>query len=159
MSRRTAGWARKYVRCWLQRSDAHAAMKLHWMFAMLSFIHMPAHADSIAQGEAVWVLDPAVPGPDVPDRGSSQFDKITLDAHGQRHVPFPFEHLVARIEAAADCNAAQPCTRTVLIPLGRSLQRAAASPDFFAHPRRVLAVTEEGSGTLLRDRLYLGFQE
>ncbi|MFL6549800.1 MAG: hypothetical protein ACJ8OJ_13970 [Povalibacter sp.] len=126
---------------------------------MLLFIHMPAHADSIAQGEAVWVLDPAVPGPDVPDRGSSLFDKITLDAHGQRHIPYPFEHLVARIEAAADCNAAQPCTRTVLIPLGRSLQRAAASPDFFAHPRRVLAVTEEGSGTLLRDRLYLGFQE
>ena len=52
----------------------------------------------------------------------------------------------------------------MLIPLGRSLQRLAASPDFFASPRIVLAVDEAPalqagrSGPMLKDRLYLGYQ-
>jgi hypothetical protein len=87
------------------------------------------------------------------------FDRITTDERGEQRIPYPFERLIARIEAAAGCSMPKPCTRAVLVPLGRSLQRAAASPDFFAHPRAVVAVTEEGGGRLLRDRLYLGFQE
>lgn len=108
---------------------------------------------------AIWSVDPRLPGADVPAAGVSLFDQITLDAQGRRVLPFPFERLIARIEAAAGCSASDPCTRAVLIPLGRSLQRVAASPDFFAHPRVVAAVVADGNGALLRDRLYLGYQD
>jgi hypothetical protein len=66
---------------------------------------------------------------------------------------------VRKVEERAGC-AERSCTRQVLIPLGRSLQRIAASPDFFEFPRIVVAVDGEGaSGLLLKDRLYLGYQE
>jgi hypothetical protein len=107
-----------------------------------------------------WIVDPALPGVDVPPQGGSLLDVLTLDERGRREVPFPFERLVRRIEAAAGCKANDECTRAVLIPLGRSLQRVAASPDFFANPRVVLAVTESRRGGLpLRDRLFLGYQQ
>lgn len=115
-----------------------------------------------AQGEPgapVWTVDPVVPGPDVPHAGASLFDRITTTADGQQ-LPFPFEHLIARIEAAAGCSELKPCTRAVLIPLGRSLQRVAASPQFYRHPRVVASVVFDGRGPfLLRDRLYLGYQD
>jgi hypothetical protein len=107
-----------------------------------------------------WAVDPAVPGPDVPSAGMSAFDAVTLDAQGRRELPFPFAQLISRLEAAAGCTNRERCTHAVLIPLGRSLQRVAASPNFFAHPRIVAAVTEEGSGgQALRDRLFLGYQD
>jgi hypothetical protein len=52
-----------------------------------------------------------------------------------------------------------------MLPSGRSLQRTAAAPDFFAYPRIVLAVTgepavsEHDAGVLLKDRLYIGYVE
>lgn len=102
----------------------------------------------------VWAVDPAAPGSDRPAAGVSLFDEITADG-----VPFPFEALVRKIERATGCMPGR-CTSTVLIPLGRSLQRTAAAPEFFRYPRAVLAVTAEGTGPLqARDRLYLGYQE
>jgi hypothetical protein len=108
----------------------------------------------------VWVIDPSKPGPDPPPAGASLFDVVTLDENGARNVPFPFEKLLQRLEAAAGCSATARCERSVLLPLGRSLQRAAASPDFFASPRIVTAMIAEGRGPLLlRDRLFIGYQE
>jgi len=55
--------------------------------------------------------------------------------------------------------------KRVLIPLGRSLQRAAAAPQFFAYPRVVVVPDAEprfsanDAGMLIKDRLYLGYQE
>ncbi len=101
-----------------------------------------------------WALDPADPGPDLPAEGRSLFDSIAADG-----VPFPFETLLSKIERKAGCKPAQ-CVSSVLIPLGRSLQRASAAPDFFASPRVVVAVTGEGLGPVFaKDRLYLGYQE
>ena len=101
-----------------------------------------------------WVLDPAVPGPDLPAEGRSLFDLMAADG-----VPFPFEALVRKLERQAGCKTGQ-CVSSVLIPLGRSLQRASAAPDFFASPRVVVAVTGEGLGPMFaKDRLYLGYQE
>ena len=101
-----------------------------------------------------WALDPADPGPDLPVEGRSLFDSIAADG-----VPFPFETLLGKIERQAGCKPAH-CVRSVLIPLGRSLQRASAAPDFFASPRVVVAVTGEGLGPVFaKDRLYLGYQE
>jgi hypothetical protein len=101
-----------------------------------------------------WALDPADPGPDLPAEGRSLFDSIAADG-----VPFPFEALLSKLERQVGCKPMQ-CVSSVLIPLGRSLQRASAAPDFFASPRVVVAVTGEGLGSVFaKDRLYLGYQE
>lgn len=115
-----------------------------------------------------WAIDPAQPGPDLPPAGRSLFDFVTVktgEGEATYDIPFPFEALVRRIEERAGCAPpAAPCTRQVLIPLGRSLQRTAATPDFFTYPRVVVAVDRDGAaggraGMMLRDRLYLGYQE
>ena len=126
-------------------------------------------AEASAGGEAAprWVVDPNEAGADLPPAGQSTFDRVVTKRDGDRGVydiPFPFEALIERIEAVAGCAAPDSCTRRVLIPLGRSLQRTAATPDFFGHPRAVVAVDRDGparepGGILLKDRLYLGFQE
>lgn len=101
-----------------------------------------------------WAADPALPGPTLPPAGRSLFDHVAADG-----VPFPLEALVRKIEARAGCLPGQ-CVKPVLIPLGRSLQRTAAAPDFFAFPRAVIAFTGEGTGPMLaRDRIYIGYQE
>jgi len=142
----------------MTRSHDPMQMKPHWIALVLQLmISLQVHAEVPAP---VWSVDPRVPGADLPSAGASLFDLITTDAQGRRQIPFPFERLLARIEAAAGCSERAPCTRSVLIPLGRSLQRAAASPEFFAHPRIVTAAVAAGRGPfMLRDRLYLGYQE
>jgi mono/diheme cytochrome c family protein len=104
-----------------------------------------------------WVVDPTHPGPDAPAVGASLFDEITRTETGARTVPFPFPKLLEHVAAAAGCTSTDACVKSVLVPLGRSLQRVAATPDFFAYPRVVSAVT--GDGSRLRDRVYIGYQE
>lgn len=111
-----------------------------------------------------WAVRASKPGSDKPPAGRSLFDFVaTHEQDGERvyDIPFPFEALLQRINAHAGCDADTDCLRVVLIPLGRSLQRLAATPDFFAHPRIVAAVTGEGDDAeaLLKDRLYIGYQE
>ncbi|MEP6609482.1 MAG: hypothetical protein ABJA83_12490 [Burkholderiaceae bacterium] len=102
----------------------------------------------------VWAVDPADPGSHRASVGQSLFDEITADG-----VPFPFDALVRKIERDAGCQPGR-CVTSVLIPLGRSLQRLAAAPDFFLFPRVIAAVTSEGDGHLFaKDRIYLGYQE
>jgi hypothetical protein len=120
----------------------------------------PARCENAALERPSWVVDPTAPGPDVPPAGISLFDAITTLPDGRREVPFPFDELIQRFEAAAGCVATASCVRSVLLPLGRSLQRVAASPDYFAFPRIVSGVVADGRGPwLLRDRLYVGYQE
>jgi hypothetical protein len=103
---------------------------------------------------SAWAIDPAVPGRTLPPAGRSLFDFVTAEG-----VPFPFEALVRKVAADAGCAPAE-CTHSVLVPLGRSLQRTAAAPDFFLSPRVVVAVTGEGAGPMFaRDRIFLGYQE
>ena len=109
-----------------------------------------SHADATTPR---WALDPSVPGADLPAEGRSLFDLMAADG-----MPFPFAALVRKLERQLGCNAGQ-CVSSVLIPLGRSLQRVSAAPDFFASPRVVVAVTGEGTSLFAKDRLYLGYQE
>ena len=114
-----------------------------------------------------WVIDPAVPGEDLPPVGRSLFDQLFAVArNGQAAIelPFPLTALLARLDAqlVPDPGSALPPAKRVLIPLGRSLQRTAAAPDYFAYPRVVVAVDSENgpnSKFFLKDRLYLGYQE
>ena len=111
-----------------------------------------------------WVTDPRVPGADTPPQGRSLFDFLVSehDSSGAHYaVPFPFSALVARIDRELAAQTPSGIKR-VLIPLGRSLQRNAAAPEYFKFPRAVLAVDGElgaQARMLLKDRLYLGYQE
>lgn len=102
---------------------------------------------------------------DLPAAGVSLFDRIfsrpTADGF-EYDVPYPFEKVRQRItefqSGMIDLDGSS--IAEVLIPMGRSLQRDAARPDFFRFPRILLAVdTESVHRVLTRDRLFIGYQE
>jgi hypothetical protein len=113
----------------------------------------------------VWAVDPMRAGRNAPPTGRSLFDRaMTREVGGQESydVPYPFNALLQRARERSGCAGKSDCVRVVLIPLGRSLQRMSAAPEFFQHPRVVAAVTDESrdpASLLLKDRLYLGYQE
>lgn len=119
-----------------------------------------------ACAEPVWVVAPGDPGPDIPPQGRSLFDHLTSD-NDRQVVPFPYEALLALLQKKLSPDDAYlgQTLKQVLIPLGRSLQREAASPRFFESPRVVLAVDAEpattptDTGMLLRDRIFIGYLE
>lgn len=121
------------------------------------------------QAAAVWAVDPLSPGPDLPPVGRSLFDFVVTEsgADGSHYeVPYPFPALLEKIAAELEPHEYFGASLSrVLIPLGRSLQRNAASPDFFEYPRAVVAVDTETavqageSGKHLKHRLYLGYLE
>jgi dienelactone hydrolase/mono/diheme cytochrome c family protein len=122
---------------------------------------------AVSEG-GTWAVDPHAPGPDLPPAGGSAFDAVfsRVTPAGVVHdVPFPFPRLLQMLEHAAggEAMSRSPLDAT-LIPLGRSLQREAAAPDYFQSPRVVVAVTgepESGTGPLgirLENRLFLGYQ-
>ena len=110
------------------------------------------------------VASPETPGPQAPPVGQSLFDELfkrpaEADSPARYDLPFPFERLIE----AVNTWIAPSGVRTALIPLGRSLQRFAADPDYFESPRVVVAVDAEGEAfsldqPLLKDRLFLGYQ-
>jgi hypothetical protein len=121
---------------------------------------------SAPAGSAPMLLgDPDEPGPNLPPAGRSLFDELfeispsgTPRAEARYDLPFPFERLLDELNA----RLAPAKATTVLIPLGRSLQRFAADPDYFDSPRVVVAVTEDRDvpeRARLKDRLYIGYQE
>ncbi len=109
-------------------------------------------------------VDPRSPGAQLPAHGRSLFDFVFAQ-DGKYVIPFPFKSLLARIERLCGSRTRGRCVNAVLIPIGRSLQRTAAAPDYFRYPRVVVAVTGEPdareghTAILLKDRLYLGYQE
>ena len=111
---------------------------------------------SASAGEPAAALGPDDPGPQLPSTGRSLFDELFAGPTGY-DIPYPFERLLE----ALDRRIAPATTRTALIPLGRSLQRYAAHPDYFKSPRLVVAVDADGvdlGAVRLRGRLFLGFQ-
>jgi hypothetical protein len=115
---------------------------------------------------SAWAVDPTAPGPDLPPTGRSLFDHLTFDrASASYRIEFPFWSFVDRIRERLAQQEYAGGTRATLVPLGRSLQRAAAAPEFFMFPRAVVAITGEpltsahDTGMLLRDRLYIGYVE
>jgi hypothetical protein len=105
----------------------------------------------------------------VPDR-TSLFDQLFLDSGENFYrydIPFPFSELMSRIDESLgmSINGDANRVRSVLIPLGRCINRFAASPQFFEFPRVVMGVDSEHHGTrdqqfkLLKDRIFIGYQE
>ena len=125
-------------------------------------------APKVVSEVGTWAMDPNDAGPDLPPLGGSAFDAVfsRVTPEGVKHdIPFPFARLLQRLAHAAGGESLprSPLDAT-LIPLGRSLQRDAAAPDYFQSPRIVVAVTgepESGSGPIgirLKNRLFLGYQ-
>lgn len=95
---------------------------------------------------------------DLPPVGHSRFDRLI----GNAPVPYPFARLVQTINRQMQQDSGGlPPLKITLIPLGRSLQREAGAPDFFAFPRVVAAA--DGSNLAgaepLKDRLFIGYHE
>jgi hypothetical protein len=134
-------------------------------------------AATSAAAEPTPVIDPRGSGAQIPSEGRSLFDFMLAEGElplplgggpgreSALSVPFPFEALLERIAGRCGSRVREGCLDAVLIPLGRSLQRTAAAPDFFRYPRVVAAVDGEPhahgghAGMQLKDRLYLGYQE
>jgi dienelactone hydrolase len=117
---------------------------------------------------STWVIDPDRPGPNLPPVGRSLFDRLFASPNGDGYdLPFPFTQLLERIEAPLRAEGStRPVLKKALIPLGRSLQRHAAAPEYFRFPRLVVAVDTEPlrfrddrQPLMLKDRLFIGYQE
>lgn len=124
--------------------------------------------DAIFQN-ADWTVNPRDAGSQLPPAGRSLFDHlVTASRNGVKvyDVPFPFTALIEKIEERLQGSEQNRSPlKKVLIPLGRSLQRSAAAPEYFTFPRAVVAVDGDPAeapgqaGMLMKDRLYLGYQE
>ncbi|MGE0666532.1 MAG: hypothetical protein AB7O49_08245 [Sphingomonadales bacterium] len=110
---------------------------------------------SVPHAAPLLLADPARPGETAPSVGRSLFDDLFGAATGTE-PPYPFERLTAAVTKAN--GGVRP--RAVLIPMGRSLQRLAADPDYFASPRVVMGVGASNAQASLhiRDRLFIGYQ-
>ncbi|MBI3433085.1 MAG: hypothetical protein HY018_12845 [Hydrogenophilales bacterium] len=95
---------------------------------------------------------------DLPPAGRSRFDELV----GNAPVPYPFPRLVKTINAQMQPDRSGiPPLKITLIPLGRSLQRDAGTPDVFRFPRVIAAADGSNRPGVepLKDRLFLGFHE
>lgn len=137
-------------------------MRVSLVCAMIVVLAATAAAEMPA---ATLVAEPNEPEARLPPRGRSLFDElfgvsseVVVRGEGRVALPFPFERLLDHLnEEIAPAEAT-----TVLIPLGRSLQRFSADPDYFGSPRIVLGIPEDAGAPdrpLLRDRLFLGYHE
>jgi cytochrome c5 len=137
--------------------------------AAASEAQSPAGAsDARGRHGGTWAVDPRRPGPNLPPVGRSLFDFLFADDTSDEpryRIPFPFAALREELARRLRTSPGRPPFKQVLIPLGRSLQRTAAAPEFARYPRTVLAVDGEpapgpgASGLFLKDRLYLGYME
>lgn len=141
-------------------------MKGRVLFIRLLLAGVSSMLPAWALESPTWVVDPAAPGDHLPPVGGSLFDALfagTRDGRITHMLPFPFEKLLARVDAQliGDPASLLPPAKRVLIPLGRSLQRTAAAPDYFRFPRVVVGVDSPPvpGALLLKDRLYIGYQE
>ncbi|MCB1491040.1 MAG: hypothetical protein KDJ77_04445 [Rhodobiaceae bacterium] len=105
---------------------------------------------ALAACAAFAVLGPGAAGAQPP---VTALDEIFSPDKGG--VPYPFEALVKALED----RIAPARLRTALVPIGRSLQRFGADPDYFGSPRIVIAVdSDPADGPALKDRLFVGYQ-
>lgn len=126
-----------------------------------------ATIDSPIKGH--WIVDPRQTGESLPPEGHSLFDFVfttTVDGKLVYDIPFPYSRLIKKLQTLVDDdNIYESSVKQVLVPLGRSLARNIARPDFFRYPRVVSIVDTEPKfqkndpGLMLKDRLYIGYGE
>jgi len=105
-----------------------------------------------------WSMGAAADDGDLPPVGRSRFDFLI----GNAPVPYPLPRLIARIRSQLEASGdGLSPLKITLIPLGRSLRRSVAAPDFFHFPSVVAAVdgNSKAGYTPLKDQLFLGYNE
>lgn len=133
-----------------------------WLFTNIGFA-----TEAVPDSSPSWVSHVSSPGPDNPASGVSLFDQLFLkNNQGKKEyaIPYPLEALLADLEKRID-NGKQASVPQALIPIGRSLQREAAAPDYFHFPKSVITLVGEPviasgqSASVLNYRLFIGYQE
>ncbi len=118
--------------------------------------------------EATWVTHSDDPGADFPVAGKSLFGRLfgfEENAIDGKRIPYPFESLIDHLQNLATNRTKQNVIAKALIPIGRSLQRAAAEPDYFRFPRQLIVINGESNsasthaGYVLKNRLFIAYQE
>ncbi len=131
----------------------------------LGFSSTSAMADE--KSNPVWPVSASDPGPSMPKVGRSLFDHLMFEPGRGFEIPFPISALFKKIETKTGILpdlTGKSSIKTALIPVGRSLQRYAADPNFFKYPRAIFAFTKAPANTAksvfnVRDRLYIAYQE
>ena len=128
--------------------------------------YTPDEPELVASNEGYWIINASSAGPDVPNVGHSLFDLIFStfqSGHSDYQIPYPFSALIQRLRNHLDPS--EESVKKVRIPIGRSLRRESAAPDYFHSPRIVIAADAEPievqgqAGLNLKGRLFLGYQE
>lgn len=128
---------------------------------MLSIVISVAFAITIVTTSAV-ALESEIKSPPT---GVSLFDQLfgrPTPVGIEYEVPYPFEAFISVLRKRLPTTPDQRSQSysTVLIPVGRSLTRATARPEYFRYPRIVLAVNiQPDHRYLTKDRLFIGYQE
>ena len=144
--------------------------------------HSVAYAEkviprSVVTSKAI-VVEPAVPYrikadwniTAAPTIGGSLFDQIFSQTDGEHrsyNIPYPIHALVEQIEQhlGYSINNVPNKLKYALFPVSRCVNRFQAGPDYFKNPRVVFAAESEDEQhrapdkLLVKDRLYLGYQE
>jgi hypothetical protein len=146
--------AEQWLRIASPLRTANKARRQYRAFALAAWLAALAVTVVAVRAEtSALLVDHRAPGPDAPPTGRSLFEMLFAGG-----VPFPFSSLLDRLKEEVGAHRVV----TALVPLGRSLQRFSAHPNYFDSPRLVVAVTGDrgaGPGThRLADRVYLGFQ-
>ncbi|MFT5114461.1 MAG: hypothetical protein ACI8P9_003798 [Parasphingorhabdus sp.] len=124
-----------------------------WVLPLISMYTTAASCD--APTDAVWVAHPDNPGSNIPAAGISLFDKLF---NQNKSLPFPFSSLVNSLSYKTTPHGNTQSLR-VLIPIGRSLQREAAAPNYYHSPREVIAINGETNQQVLTNRLFIAYQQ
>ena len=114
----------------------------------------------------LWVIQALDSRPDLAPAGQSLFDRVFLkrtDGTAEYAIPYPFDALIQLLERQSD-NGSKPAVSHTLIPIGRSLQREAAAPDYFKSPRSIISIAGEPVeqpgevSEVMKYRLFIGHQ-
>ena len=133
-------------------------MKHLFLFTALFYL-LPGNATA----DSAWVEQAARPGANIASVGESRFDQLFRQHDGSYLIPYPFERLIDYLETRVD-NGRDHAVRQVIIPLGRSLTREAAAPDYFRFPRSIIALQGEPlspageAGEVMEYRLFIAHQ-
>ncbi|NQV99934.1 MAG: hypothetical protein HQ483_09585 [Rhodospirillales bacterium] len=154
--------------------NSHLRVTLAQAYPSKAFSPLPPKLDDnatphITTGYGTWTHDPTQPGPNHPPTGRSVFDRVfskPTAAGFDYDLPDSYEAVIAHLSrfVANDRRGLKP-VKQVLIPRGRSLQREAAKPNYYHHPRIVAAIDGEPAPRwhvppiFLKNRLFLGYQE
>ena len=115
---------------------ANKARRRYPAFALVAWLAALAVTVVAVRAESsAPLVDHRAPGPDAPPTGRSLFEMLFAGG-----VPFPFSSLLDRLKEEVGAHRVV----TALVPLGRSLQRFSAHPNYFDSPRLVVAVPRCG---------------